>query len=377
MRPIPPRLPRTPAVLALATAAALLGACTVPSGKLPRTPAAPRLEGASGVVLAAGSAPPELIGYDLATGERVPFRLPPGVEEIFDARWTDESGSAVVAAEVDGANAVYRVTVSDPPERLSDAVVAGRFAIGRDKVLASRCSLIGPAAGPSPGRFEEAGADRQTGRISVLDLSAGGRWTPVARGCIAALSPAADELAYSPEGASLRIRDLDGASDREVLDVRELRLRSVGGNGFTIKGPIEWGNEGIGVAIDADGSDTIVQLSSEGHVQAVTPLEPQGRDFFVGLSWSPDGSLLAIPAYTYLGYVNATGSAGLVTSSGEGYRVISVHPSASGRAVWAPEGGSLLLAGDPSEPWVVTDLGGRWIQRVAGQEATPLDWRTP
>ena len=370
--PLPIRPPRL--LVALGAAFALLGACAVPSGTLPRTPPAPPLPGATGVVLAAGSTPTELIAHDLGSGERVALRLPAGAEEIFDGRWQDDTDSALVAARANGANALYLVTPDDPPERLSEPVQAGRFEIGDDKVLASRCRLIGPAAGPSPGRFEGSGPDRQTGRISVLDLSGGRVWAPVARGCIAALSPEADEVAYSPEGTTLRIRSLDGTADREVLDVRVLGLQAVEGKQFTIKGPMVWGEEGIAVALDADGSDTIVRLSSDAEAESVLPLEPQARDFFVGLSWSDDGSRLAIPAYTYLGYVNATGSVGLADSAEEGYRVISVHPSATSRAVWAPDGGSLLLAGDPNEPWIVTDLGGRWVQRVAGQEAIPLDW---
>ena len=366
-----PRKPRY--LLTLTLAVGISSACAVPSGTLPRTPPAPPLPGASGLVLAARAAP-ELVSHDLSTAENAVFRLPPGVEQIFEARWT-EDGSALVAARVNGANAIYEVTTTDAPEQLTDSVVASRFEIGNGKVVASRCRSVGPPAGPSPGRFEESGADRQTGQISVADLAGGGGWSEVARGCIAALSPAGDRLAYSPDGTSLWVTDLGGGEGREILDVEDLGLEAVERKQLTTKGPVVWGEAGVAVALDADGSDTIVLLSPEGKVRTVIPLEPQARDFFVGLSWSPAGELLAIPAYTYLGYVNATGSVGIAQRGEEGYRVVSVHPSASARAVWSPDGSSLLLGGDPREPWIVTELNGSWMQRIAGQEAVPFDWR--
>jgi hypothetical protein len=374
MRQIPQGLLLFRPRLAVLTALVALSGCAVPSGALPRTPAPPPLKGASGVILAAGGA--EVIGYDLATQERIAFRLPSGTEEIIEGRWIDE-GAALVAARVNGANALYRVTANDAPEQASAPITAGRFDLQDQKVLASACRFVGPAPGPSPGRFESAGADRQTGRISLLDLDAERRWSVIARGCVAALSPEADLVAHSPDGRTLSITRLDDGGSQEVFDVGDLGLEPASGKPFTIKGPIAWGRGGIAVALDADGSDTILRLSSDGELLGNTLLEPQSRDFFLGLAWSPDGDRLAIPAYTYLGYVNATGSVALTDGDEEGYRVISVHPYASGTAVWAPDGKSLLVAGDPREPWIVTDLDGTWLQRVGGQEAVPLDWRAP
>lgn len=354
-------------------AALALSSCAAPSGELPRAPAVPRLEGASGVVLAAASSPAELFAYDLGTEERAAFRLPPDAQEILSAYWLEQE-AALVAVRQQRGDRLYRVTSGGRPEQLAGPIRATRYDVGGSKVLASSCRLIGGRPDPSPGRFEASGPDRQTGRVHVLDLAGERTWVQVATGCVAALSPDGSRVVHSPDGTTVWITDLDGPT-REVLDVRDLNIRSVSGKAYTIKGPVDWSEGGIAVAIEADGSDTIVRLSAEGDLRRLTPLNPQARDFFVGLAWSPDGSHLAIPAYTYLGYVNPTGSVALSQNGAEDHRVLSLHPYASSVAVWAPDGRSLLLGGDTSEPWVVTDLEGRWLERVGSQDALPLDWR--
>ena len=373
-----PTSPHAPIRLRLLAAAAgtlsVLSSCAVPSGELPQAPAPPQLPGSSGIVLAEAVNPAALFAYDLSTQQRVALRLPPDTEEVVHGHWVDE-GAAVVAVRGSEGVAAYRVAASVRPEAIGESIRATRFDSQQGALLASSCRYLGGGAEISPGRFRPSGPDRQTGQVHLLDLDADEGWRRVAKGCVAALSPDGEQVVHSPEGLTLWVSDPGEGSTRKLLDVRDLNLESESGKPFTIKGPIDWSEGGIAVAIDADGSDTLVRLSTTGEVQEVIPVHPQRRDFFIGLTWSPDGNYLAIPAYTYLGYVNATGSLLLAEEGAGGFRVLSVQPFASGNAVWAPDGKSVLLRGDRTDPWIVTNREGTWLQRVPRQDAVPLDWR--
>ena len=373
MPPITLRLLRARLLVALVSVFALV-ACRVPSGELPQAPPAPRLSGAQGVVLAAGISPPELIAHDLSRDAAAPLRLPEGTEEVVAARWLDDGSALASLLGVDGAR-LFRLSTDGEPEAIGSPTGApGVLDVRGDTVVSSSCRTLDPQGEQGPGRFEASGPDRQTGTIRVLSLDGGDDWRKVARGCLAALSPDADAVAHSPDGTSLWITGLDGSGSRKVFDVAEVELTAVSDKPFTIKGPVVWSEPGIALAIDADGSDAVVRLSSEGKLQSIVSLSPRARDFFVDLAWTPEGDQLAVAAYNRLAYVNVVGFVGVLGVEDDEPEVISVQPQLSDAVLWGPEGDALLVAGT-GEPWVVTDLTGKWLERVPSADLLPLDWK--
>lgn len=373
MKPTPPRLLCARAVLALLGALALVS-CAVPSGQLPRAPAAPRLAGAGGVVLAAGLSPAELVAHDLSTDTARALELPEGIEEVIAARWHDDGSALASLLGPDGAR-LYRLPVDGEPEPVGPSTGApGVLDVRGETVLTSSCRTLDPQGEQGPGRFEASGPDRQTGVVRVLSLDEDAAWRRVARGCLAALSPGGEAVAHSPDGTSLLITALDGSGSRKVFDVADLDLETVSGRPYTIKGPVVWSEPGIALAIDADGSDAVVRLTPDGDLEATIPLAPRARDFFVDLAWAPDGEQLAVAAYNRLAYVNVVGFVGVLGPGDDDPNVVSVQPQLSDTVLWAPDAGSLLVAGT-GEPWVVTDLDGKWLERVPSAELLPLDWK--
>ena len=372
--PPTPRRPLPAHCLVALLAAFGLVACGVPSGALPQAPPAPRLAGGHGVVLAAGISPAQLLAHDLSTNAARPLRLPEGTEEVIAARWL-EDGSALASLLGQGGARLYRLGTDGEPEALGSPTGApGVLDVRGEMILSSSCRTLDPQGEEGPGRFEASGPDRQTGIVRVLSLDGDRTWQKVARGCVAALAPDGDAVAHSPDGTSLWITALDGSGSRKVFDVSEIELAAVSGKPYTIKGPVVWSEPGIALAIDADGSDAVVRLSPEGDLETTTPLSPRARDFFIDLAWAPEGDGLAVAAYNRLAYVNVVGFVGVLRAGGDAFEVVSVQPQLSDAVLWAPSGDALLVAGT-GEPWVVTELGGRWLERVPSADLLPLDWK--
>lgn len=373
MQPSPHRTRRASSWLALLSAL-WLSACGVPSGELPRAPAVPRLAGAQGVVLAAGVSPAELVAHDLSTDAARPLRLPEGTEEVIAARWLAD-GSALASLLGPNGARLYRLSDDGEPQAVGSSTGApGVLDVRGDTILTSSCRTLDPQGEEGPGRYQASGADRQTGTVRVLSLDGDQAWRRVGEGCLTALSPDGDAVAHSPDGTSLWITPLDGSASRKVFEVGEVDLAAVSGKPYTIKGPLVWSEPGIALAIDADGSDAVVRLSGRGGLQETIALSPRARDFFVDLAWTPQGEGLAVAAYNRLAYVNVVGFVGVLGPGDDALEVVSVQPQLSDVVLWAPEGDSLLVAG-AGEPWVVTDLTGKWLERVPSADLLPLDWK--
>ena len=369
----PPRLRRAPTWLALLSVL-WLSACGVPSGELPRAPAVPRLAGADGVVLAAGISPAELVAHDLSTDAARPLRLPEGTEEVIAASWLDD-GSALASLLGPDGTRLYRLPDGGEPLAVGSSTGApGVLDVRGDTILTTSCRTLDPQGEEGPGRFQASGPDRQTGTVRVMSLDGEDDWRRVGRGCLAALSPEGDAVAHSPDGTSLWITHLDGSASRKVFEAAEVDLTAVSGTPYTIKGPVVWSEPGIALAVDADGSDAVVRLSVQGDLQETLALSPRARDFFIDLAWTPQGDELAVAAYNRLAYVNVVGFVGVLGPGDGALEVVSVQPQLSDVVLWGPQGDSLLVAGT-GEPWVVTDLTGKWLERVPSAELLPLDWK--
>lgn len=365
-------------VSALAVGLSLLGVACADQAAPLRVPPEAALGSSAGQILAAEAGPARLVAYDLRTGDAAPLRLPAGSDAVVAAFWLEDGALAFVGERQPR---LHRVTTEGEPEPLGDALpsdgfydVKGRTALATVCREAVHGSLQAGAVRASdlPG----GGRTKLGGTAHVLDLDGQAVWRRIGRGCAAALSPDGRNVVHSPDQRSLWITPVEGGSGHKVLGLSELRLSSASGKPFAVTGPIVWSETGIAVALDAEGSDTVLRLSPDGEVITAIPIHPRKRDFGIDLAWQPEGSALAISGYNRLAYVNVVGFVGVSEADDPRYRVLSIQPQLSDIVMWSPDGREILVAA-PDEPWVIATSDGTWKQRVPAGALVPLDWRAP
>lgn len=366
-------------VVAVAFGISMLGASCADRAAPVRMPPEEQLGRSSGEVLAAEAAPARLVAYDLGTEEVSPLRLPAGSDVVLDAFWF-EQGALVFVGE--GRPRLYRVAADAEPEQLGARLSAdGFYDVQGNTALASVCREVvhGSLRAGAVRASDLPGGGRTLlgGIVRVIDIEPGATWRRIGRGCVAALSPDGRNVVHSPDQRSLWITPVDGGSGRKVLDLDDLDLpSSASGEPFAMTAPVVWSETGIALALDAEGSDTVIRMSAEADRVTQIPIRPRKRDFGIDLSWQPEGSALAIGAYNRLAYVNVVGFVGLSDADDPAYRVLSMQPQLSEIVMWSPDGAEILVAGF-GQPWVIATPDGTWKQRIAASSLVPLDWRSP
>lgn len=368
----------SPRAAALAVGLCLLGAACADRAAPLRMPPEEQLGTSVGEVLAAEAAPARLVAYDLSSEEIAPLPLPAGSDVVLDAFWFADGALAFVG---EGRPQLYRVAADAEPEPLGEPLSAdGFYDVKGSTALASVCrevvhgSLRAGAVRASD--LPAGGRTKLGGTVRVLDIGGEATWRRIARGCVAALSPDGRDVVHSPDQRSLWITPIEGGAGRKLLDLSEIDLRSVSRKPFAVTGPVVWSETGIAVAVDAEGSDTVLRVSPEGDRVTPISIHPRKRDFGIDLAWQPEGSELAIGAYNRLAYVNVVGFVGLSEADDGIYRVLSMQPQLSEIVIWSPDGREVLVAGS-DEPWVIARPDGTWVQRVPAGSLVPLDWRSP
>lgn len=365
-------------VAALAFAVSLLGvSCADRPAPLPLPPER-ELGRSAGRVLAAEADPARLVGYDLSTDEISPLRLPPGADVVLAASWSGDGALAVVG---EAQPRLYRVGADVEPELLGEALPSdGFYDLQGGTALATVCREVAHgslrAGAVRASDLPGGGRTKLGGRVLVLDVEAKGSWRRIGSGCVAALSPDGRDVVHSPDQRSLWITPTAGGVGRKVLDLSDLDLRSGSGKRFAVTGPAVWSEAGIAVAIDAEGSDTVIRMSPDGNDITSIPIRPRKRDFGIALSWQPGGSDLAIGGSNRLAYVNAVGFVAVSEPDDAAYRILSMQPHLSEIVMWSPDGRELLVAG-VGEPWVIASPEGTWTQRIPAGSLVPMDWRVP
>lgn len=298
--------------------------------------------------------------FTLPDGDITNFEPPQGEnwELALSAFW-DESGRAfVVNSSEESAPRLFELKPGE------DAVPVGpAFGAPNVQACAQRVGTFAVAEAPCGVR----GAT-----IRALDLTEPSRWTEVVRGNLAAPSPDATALAYTPDGSTVRRVAIDGTGDRELFELPADRLRELGLARPHLDG-LSWSTQGFAVAVsDADAERAAVGVRDGSGRWHVVDLGVVSDELVAAPSWQPGGHLVA--------WSNALSGGGSVVRvydyRTESLRVAAVDPRLMSDPVWAPDGRTLLasVAGFRASSWVFVELDGDWVRQFT-MRGFPFDWR--
>ncbi len=243
-------------------------------------------------------------------------------------------------------------------------------------------TLVGVAGGRAV--VSSCGDRDQPSSVLALDLATGdaaGTWRPVVRACQATLSPDATDVAFvrdTPQGPSIWRVSLDRPSPPVRLagpDVIQPLERS--GIGRPDVFDLAWGEGGVAAAVAdrrEDVSRSGLVVLPDGGPPRVIPL---GSGSPQDLAWQPGGTLLAVtecsrcaqffrgvPQGELFVFDAAGGRLGEIAASREFFQGLA----------WSPDGS--LLATEPSRgDLALLDTSGREVLRLA-TDGAPLDWGT-
>jgi hypothetical protein len=256
---------------------AMMGAaCGAPAKSSPAAPPTPSYRPQGTLLLEVGTFDRAIVSYRLPSGPARHFNTPFYGSAFGGGAWGPDGQALAMVPNYgfgqDGQSQLYRLLPNGRARAIGAGLPGTQFLDVRgDTALAWGCF-------------------KQTRAIRVLDLSSGNRWTKVADGCSAALSPEGTEVAYM-DGGSLFKRTLpDGAPER-LLDLRAVAALHEAGVAGAEDGQtsMAWGPGGIAVAVGNTGGYGLLVYRSGKKPQVI----PLGSGVIRVLEWQPVGRLLA------------------------------------------------------------------------------------
>lgn len=330
-----------------ATLALLVASCSPSTPDASRTaPPDPRLKGS-------------VLGLDRAgilTVHELPSRstrrvdLPPSAGSFTEAFWGDDGETLYgMALERAGGYQLYRLAETGTAEPVGPPLDAFRYSSpASGTLLVSRC--------------DREGIDG----LDVLDLAEPREWRRVADGCIGALSPDEQTVAFSPDAVSVWEASVSGGGQpAELLRLTELEGIPASDGPPRIISEMVWSEGGLAFAVEAGVQTAVVVVRPPGEA-AVTVLPDVGTVFGTQVAWQPGGGLLAIANR------NTRGAVLRVLERSGDLRVVGLNPDFDTVPIWSPTG-DVLLAGSRAS-WLFIDPDGEWLGGLSGGRSFPKDW---